>query len=152
MSRSRTLSKSYFHCDTHWINQKLLLTPISRHILHPSNSHYGLPKWLSGKETSCQCRRWRFNPWVEKIPWRRKWQHIPVFLLGKSHGQRSLVSYSPWGHKQWDTTEWLSTHTNIKFPLSPLPLSYLKSTSFPGHNICLRPYTYLRWVGAGFVY
>ena len=41
-----------------------------------------------------------FNPLVVKIPWRRKWQPTPVFLPGKSHGQRSLVDYSPWGHKK----------------------------------------------------
>ena len=35
-----------------------------------------------------------------KIPWRRKWQPTPAFLLGKSHGHRSLVGYSPWGHKR----------------------------------------------------
>ena len=40
------------------------------------------------------------DPWVGKIPWRRKWQPTLVFLLGKSHGQRSLVGYSPWGHKR----------------------------------------------------
>ena len=39
-------------------------------------------------------------PWVRKIPWRRKWQPIPVFLPGKSHGERGLVGYSPWGHKR----------------------------------------------------
>jgi len=59
----------------------------------------GFPCWLSGKESSCQCRRLKFNLWVKKIPWRRKWQSIPVFLPGKSHGQRSLAGYSPWGHK-----------------------------------------------------
>ena len=42
---------------------------------------------------------------VRKIPWRRKWQPIPVLLPGKSHGQRSPVGYSPWGHKELDTTE-----------------------------------------------
>ena len=41
-----------------------------------------------------------FDPWVGKIPWRRKWQVNPVFLPGKSHGQRSLAGYSPWGHSQ----------------------------------------------------
>ena len=41
-----------------------------------------------------------FNPWLGKIPWRRKWQPPPVFLPGESHGQRSLVGYSPWGHKR----------------------------------------------------
>ena len=69
-----------------------------------------LPKWHSGKESAYQCRRlrrFRFNPWVRKIPWRRAWQPIPVFLPGKSHGQRSLVGSSPWGCKELDKTEWL---------------------------------------------
>ena len=43
----------------------------------------GLPWRLSGKEYTCHCRRRRFNPWVWKIPWRRKWQLTPVFFLGK---------------------------------------------------------------------
>ena len=45
------------------------------------------------------------NPQVGKIPWRRKWQPTPVFLPGEFHGQRSLAGYSPWGHKEVDTTE-----------------------------------------------
>ena len=43
--------------------------------------------------------------WVQKIPRRRKWQPTPVFLPGESHGQRSLVGYSPWCQKESDTTE-----------------------------------------------
>ena len=43
--------------------------------------------------------------WVGKNPWRRKWQPTPVYLPGESHGQRSLVGYSPWGHKESDATE-----------------------------------------------
>ena len=54
----------------------------------------------------------RFNPWVRKIPWRRKWHPIPVFLPGESHGQRSLEGYSPWGHKELDTTEWLNMYAH----------------------------------------
>ena len=61
----------------------------------------GLPGWLSGKESTRQCRRHEFNPWVGKIPQRKKWQPTPVFLPGKSHGQRRLVDYSPWGCKSW---------------------------------------------------
>jgi len=53
----------------------------------------------------------RFYPWVRKIPWRRKWHSTPVFLPGKSHGQRSLVGYSPQGHKESDMTERLNTFT-----------------------------------------
>ena len=59
----------------------------------------GLPWWLSGRESTCQCRRRRFDPRVRKIPWRRKWQPTPVFLPGRSQGQRNLAGYSPWGHK-----------------------------------------------------
>ena len=46
-----------------------------------------------------------FNPWVGKIPWRREWHPTPVFLPREFHGQRSLAGYSPWGHKESDTTE-----------------------------------------------
>ena len=64
------------------------------------NSLRGLPWWLCGKESACQCRRRRFNSWVRNVPWRRKWQHTPVFLPEKSHGQRTLVGYRPWDHKR----------------------------------------------------
>ena len=67
--------------------------------------------WLSDKESACQCRRCRFDPWIRKIPWIRKWQPTPVFLSGKSHGQNmSLVGYRPWVWIELDMTEWLSTH------------------------------------------
>jgi len=71
---------------------------------------------VSGKESACQCRSCRrcgFDPWVRNIPWRKPWQPTPVFLLGKFHGQRGLVDYSPWGCKDLDMTEQLSTHTQI---------------------------------------
>ena len=64
----------------------------------------GLPRWLSGKESSFQCRRLGLSPWVRKIPCRRTWLPTPVFLSGKSHGQRSLAGYIPWGSKESDTT------------------------------------------------
>ena len=47
-------------------------------------------------------------PWVEKIPGRREWLPTPVLLPGGFHGQRSLVGYSPWGHKELDTTKLLT--------------------------------------------
>ena len=65
----------------------------------------GFPGGSDGKASACKCRRPGFNPWVRKIPWRRKWHPTQVFLPGKSHGQRSLVGYSPWGRKESDTTE-----------------------------------------------
>ena len=55
-------------------------------------------------------KRCTFNLWVGKIPWRMKWQPTPVFLPEKSHGQRSLVGYSSWGHKESDMTEQLNNN------------------------------------------
>ena len=63
--------------------------------------------WLS--------RRCRFDSWVGKIRWRRRWQPTPVFLPGKSHGQRILEGYSPWGPEDLDMNQLLSTH----LPWSP---------------------------------
>ena len=62
--------------------------------------HLGFSGGSAVKESACQCRRCRFDPWVGKITWRRKWQPIPVFLPGESQGQRSLAGYSSWGHKR----------------------------------------------------
>ena len=52
-----------------------------------------------------------FDPWVGKIPWRRKWQLPLIFLPGESHGQRSLAGYSAWGRTELDTTEVTATNT-----------------------------------------
>ena len=52
-------------------------------------------------------KRRRFNLWFGKIPWSKKWQPTKVFVREKSHGQRSQVGYSSWGHKESDTTELL---------------------------------------------
>ena len=73
-------------------------------------------------------RRPGFDPWVGKIPWRREWQHTPVSLPGKSHGQRSLVGCSPWGRKESDMTEQL-THIHLSSIYLSIPISYLSSIS-----------------------
>ena len=69
----------------------------------------GCPRWLSGKEPACECRRHKrllslcgLEPQVRKIPWGKKWQPTPVFLPGKSHGKGG---YGLQGHKELDTTE-----------------------------------------------
>ena len=59
----------------------------------------GLPWWCRWQSICLQRRRPGFDPWVGKIPWRRKWQPTPVFLPGESHGRRSLIGYRPWGAK-----------------------------------------------------
>ena len=69
-----------------------------------------LPRWFSTKESTCQFRRHGFGPWVGKFTRRRKWQPTPVFLPGESHGQGSLVRYSPWGRKESDMNERLNSN------------------------------------------
>ena len=72
---------------------------------------------VSGKESPCQCKGWRLNASVGKVPWTRKWQPTLVFLPGKSHGQRSLVGYNPWGRKRVGH-DWATKH---QFPALPWP-------------------------------
>ena len=67
----------------------------------------GLPRGLRGKEHACQCRSHRFDPGGGKIPCRREWQPTAVFL-SEFPGQRSLAGCSPWGRREWDTTEQLN--------------------------------------------
>ena len=108
-----------------------------------------LPRWLSGKESACQCRRHKrqeFSPWLGKITWRKKWQTTPGFFAGKSHGQRSLVGSSPRGRKESGTTEQLSSHITT-FPLihtgfSPSPPLHLIR---PAIEICNLYMNYIRW-------
>ena len=92
-----------------WLPTLLIYLSIS--ILPPLlNIYYMLPRWLNGKESSCQCSRHRFNPWVRKIPWRRKWQPTSVFLPEKFHEQWSLEGYSSWGCKVSDIIEHLNNN------------------------------------------
>ena len=77
----------------------------------------GLPRRLSSKESVWRCRRQqrhRFNPWVGKIPWRRKWQPTPVLLPGKFHGQKSLVGYMGLQRVRHD---WAHMHIYITFQI-----------------------------------
>ena len=68
----------------------------------------GFPGGSDGKESACSARDSGSVLGSGRSPWRRDWQLTPVFLPGKSHGQRSLSGYRPWGHKEWDTTERLT--------------------------------------------
>ena len=77
----------------------------------------GFPSGSDGKASVCNAGD---DPWVGKIPWRRKWQPTPGFLPGKSHGLRSLVGYRPWGREESDMTEWLPFHfLSMLYILSP---------------------------------
>ena len=78
---------------------------------------HGLPRWLSGRESTCQCRRCEFDPWVGKIPWRRNWQTAPVFLPRKFYEQEKL-GYSSWGCRELNMIEWLSMKEETEQALS----------------------------------
>ena len=133
-----------------FISSSWKTNPLCWHLLLFLPSHFrasikdiGLLKWLSGKESACQwrrCKRGWFDPWVEKIPCRRKWQPTPLFLPGKSHGQRNHVGYSPWACKEVDTAEHRThTHTHTHTHTQPhtqdisyqMPKFYYKTIRLP---------------------
>ena len=93
---------------------------------HELSVCWGFSVGASGKETACQCRKHKrrgFDPWVGKIPCRRKWQPTAVFLPGESHGQRKLAGYSPWVLKGWTRLKRLSTQPkSVLLMLNPVPL------------------------------
>ena len=97
-----------------------------------------LPWWLRWYSVCLQCGRPRFNPWVGKILWRRKWQPTPGYLPGESHGQWCLVGYSLWGCKESDMTEWLHFHF--------LKIQYSKNED---HGIQLHHFMANRWGNSG---
>ena len=114
-------------CSVHGISQARILAwvAIPTGVVAKTRSQRiegGIPCGSDGKESAHQYRRCRFDPWVWKIPWRRKWHSTLVFLPVKSHGQRNLVGYSPCGCKELDMTDWLSMHTSLSsaFPQPPL--------------------------------
>ena len=69
------------------------------------NAHGSTEALAWGKESTFSAEDQRLDPWVRKICRRRKWQPTPIFLPGEFHGQKSLVGYSPWDHKELDMTE-----------------------------------------------
>ena len=83
----------------------------------------GLPRWLSGKEFSCQCKRQ-----VRKILWRRKWQPTPVFLPGKSHGAWWATVHGV--TKESDVTEWLNNNPVISCASYTISLNYIGKLYF----------------------
>ena len=110
-----------------WLCQSCIpLSVLLSWVIQTNQLCLGLAWWLSGKEAACQCRRCRFNPWLWKIP-QSKRQPAPVFLPGKSHGQRSLSGYSPWGcntvgyhlatTQQWQNPVWVKDQEVTYFSL-----------------------------------
>ena len=98
---------------------------------YPATCATGLPRWPGWWRTCLPCRRSELSPWVGKIPRRREWWSTPGFLPGQSLGQRILAGYSPWGHKELDTAEWLTLHTWVKWKASGKVL-YSTGSSAPG--------------------
>ena len=99
-------------CKSSAQSYKFIMTPFCRWM----HWHAGLPWRLSSKTIRLQCRRGRrhgFDPWVKKIPWRRKWQPAPVFLPEKIRWKEETGRlYSPWCCEELDMTEQLCTHAH----------------------------------------
>ena len=101
------------HCNgdcSHEIKRHLLL---GRKVMTNLDSILEFFSGLDGRNICPQCRGPRLDLWVGKIPWRRKWQPTPVLMPRKFHGWRSLVGYSPCGHKEPDMVEWLLKKQHI---------------------------------------
>ena len=148
--RDRT-GVSYAPCITgrffiHWATWE---APRCSSILSsPSLPLSRLPRCLGGKVPACLCRRWGLDLWVGKIPWRRAWQPISVFLTRESHRQRSLVGCSPWGHKESDMTEQVNNNSNHCLSLSTSNYTGLLSTTFvycPFSSVSLASLICLWW-------
>ena len=95
---------------THWLLELSVLGTLHRGYPPSSLLPWLFPGGSDSKSVCLQCGRPGFDPWVRRIPCRRKWQPTPVLLPGKSHGWRSLVGCSPWGRTESDTTERLYFH------------------------------------------
>ena len=119
--------------------------PSRGHKLGPFSGSLG---GASGEESAFQRRIHRFDPWVRKSPWKRKWQPTLVFVPGKVRGQRSLGGYSPWGHKELDTTERPEEHRELRFPCAwqcSLKKKFKVSCFIFKHiNIYLRDITHIK--------
>ena len=81
----------------------------------------GSGSWVSKREADWESASWisghrrrGFSPWIRKVPWKRKWQPTPVILPGESHGQRSLVGYSPWACKETRRSDSTTTTTKAR--------------------------------------
>ena len=103
-SRLLWIFRIIFRSIKFWILFFLLLWKVPLAFWYGLHWNYGLPRWLSGKESACQFRCGS-DPYVGKIPWSREWQPAPVFLPGKFHGQRSLGRLQSMRLQDLDTTE-----------------------------------------------
>ena len=115
--RELVMDREAWHTAVHgvaknqtWLSNWIELNWRFMQVLYPEYLLFlilDFPGGASSKETACQCRRHKrywFDPWVRKIPWKRAWQPTPVSLPGAFHGQRTLA----WGCKELDMTEWLN--------------------------------------------
>ena len=100
--------------------------------------------WLSRKDSTCrecQCRWHEFDPWVRSVLWRRKWQLTPVFLTGKSQGQRNVAGYNPQDRKQSDATERLNNSMYL-YASMRVHMYYIQ---FNRNNACIWLKTHELW-------
>ena len=97
----------------------------------------GFPSGTSGKEPACQCRRHkrhRFDPWVQKISWKKAWQPTPVFLPGEHHGQRNLAATVRRVAKSRTRLKCLSTHALLQREINQLQLQMLLKDTIYSYN------------------
>ena len=107
-----------------WLTKSLNIYKLINILLYRIQ-RLGLPWWLRWQRFCLQCRRPGFDPW------KREWQPTPVFLPGKSHGQRSLMGYSPWGRKRLGNSWVTNIHIDCLGALYGEIFLYWSSPIFP---------------------
>ena len=98
-----------FDQDVTHIHPLFCSTLYSQQLLRSSTQQLGFPGGSDGKESTGNAGD-LVDPWIGKVLWRRECLCTPLFLPREFHGHRSLVGYSPWGHKESDTTERLTLY------------------------------------------
>ena len=125
------------------LRSKISVAPSQLLCLASTSMIFQFPCDSDNKESACEWRGFGFDSWVGKIPWRRARQPTPVFLPGESHGQRSLAGYSPWGHKELNTAEWLThthTHTHTHTDNCSTSLQFISVSKHLEGQVCSEPH------------
>ena len=95
-----------------WVLNSIAKCPYKEKGERERREGYQVAQWHRVYLKYRRCRGCKFDPWVEEIPWGRKWQPTPVCMPGKSHGQRSLMGYSLWDHNESDPAEHMHTRAH----------------------------------------
>ena len=143
---SNTTEWLQFQQTARWSQSRIRLFTVGYH------GFKGLPGGSDGKESAYNAGDLSAIPGSWRFPWRKAWRPTPVSLPGESHGQRSVVGYSPWGHRvryDWVTNTHTQTHRHIMFPILFLfkggIVGCINCGSPPKYSVSLKACFFIFW-------